>query len=523
MRHTWASRGYQSILLVGVCATSLYLINPVSSPQNNFLGDELEIKRASEAGGYASSWSDSISDTSLDKWRPLNTLFITTVIRFLPHTYGGLSWLSSVLMLLLATCFYVIVSKLSDLSQLRVAGRVRLITQLGTLVITSSHFAYFARTGIFGFLELMPLTLSLVGFLFFQRAIQNGNLGTAAISALSVASAGLIHERYHIVSIAFALLASHRLNRIKNRWRISCCFLVGPLVFVVAIVLLSFNGLRGGGTYPLSSTFGVWIVFRLALAALHVFGGAGGESVFFELESPYRFINNQTFWYNYQLCIPALLVLGAVVPAGYLLIVRRRKRAVSDEAMGSHETRCGSALAGRDAIVVALALLLPAATVIERIESRWLYGSLTFLTVGVCLLSGSQRSPAQVRAGCLTALLLLAVGNFLHRNSFQEYDYWRLRSVKVLNAVRTEEPASGYWSLLVDTPGTDNPNIFLPWALGFGAALMDLNNAPIQILWGNELSSQCLSPCLTFSVYDSSEEFIDERRVANQRINHVWK
>lgn len=300
-------------------------------------------------------------------------------------------------------------------------------------------------------------------------------------------------------------------------------FFVGPPMYILASVLLSFNGLRGGGSFSLSSTFGVWILFRLPVAALHLIGGAGGESVFFDVESPHRFIHNQTFWYNYQLYIPTLLILAAVTPVGYQLILRRRKRAVSDETTGLHKTRIRSAQAGSDAIVVALALLLPAATVIERIESRWLYGSLTFLTVGACLLSASESLPARVRVGYITGLLLLLASNIQHRNSFQQYDYWRIRSEKVLSTVRTQEPASGYWSLLVYTPGTDNPNISLPWALGVGAAFMDLNNAPIQVLYGIDLSPQCLSPCLVVSVYDNGDEFIDERRSENQRLDLVWK
>ena len=128
------------------------------------------------------------------------------------------------------------------------------------------------------------------------------------------------------------------------------------------------------------------------------------------------------------------------------------------------------------------------------------------------------------RFGQYVILGLLILANQNNRNSYEEFDWWRVRSEKVLNVVRSNEPQSGEWGVKVVFPDSKDPNSVVAWGLGNGGAFLSLNNAPSQIVFGSSDETLiCASPCLVIEVSDKGTKQFDFRKFEFQTIQTSWR
>jgi hypothetical protein len=175
-----------------------------------------------------------------------------------------------------------------------------------------------------------------------------------------------------------------------------------------------------------------------------------------------------------------------------------------------------------ESLVIAFALLIPAATVVTRIEARWLFAPFVFFVFALIIMPTSIFSISRFGQFIILGLLILA--NQKSQNSYKEFDWWRVRSEMVLNVVRSNEPQSGEWGVKVVFPDSKDPNSVVKWGLGDGSAFLSLDNAPSQIFVGSsDETINCASPCLVIEVSEKGTKQFDFRKFEFQTIQTSWR
>lgn len=509
LRRFW----YLEYMAVAICAwISLFILNSPPVNFGVFLGDDLQVWEGHNTGTFASNFQESIRNSSLDKWRPLNTIFMISILNVLGDSYRNFYFFSTGLLMLVLVAMWVNIRSITPSN----SKSKFVVPMLGVLVVGSSPFTFFARSGVFGLLEIGPVILCLASFHIYQRARKQESRRLVTYSSLIALSAGLIHERFFMFSFALmAMLAwrSREIRRFQGMWLLPLC----NVIFYVysGAVVLNANVLKGGGESNLNESIGLWILPRYVNAIIHLLGGAGGESVFYDPSKPTLFTRGMMFDDNYSLVLPVIVV--ALLLSVYLSFFRPREERsqVHTDSMIVH-SQC------KELLLVSAALLLPAATVAGRIEARWLFGSLVFLVVAV-----SSSPPQQLmisRVGRLGILVLLTFGNLSNRDSYKEFSWWRIRGEGVLDAVRNNSPASGAWNVAVVWPDGQDINSVTRWALGGGKVFRDLDNGPHEIVFGtSDQVSRCPAPCLIIEATDVGNTKGDYRKAEFQSITTYWK
>jgi len=377
-----------------------------------------------------------------------------------------------------------------------------------------------------------------------QSAKRQGSRLLVVYSAIIALIGGLIHERYFAFSLAQAIVIfiyGRTETRFRGFWLLYLAN-VGFYVFVSSIVL-DLDFLRGGGEVPLSASYGWWIPYRLVFSTLHLLGAAGGEIVGFKAEDPTQFVLSDGFSRNYSLVFPAAFTTILLISAAICLRQWRSSR-----RQKAQRTVLSASV---EALVVALALLIPSATVVSRIETRWLLGSLVFLCLAVAL-SSKSFSPVSLVLIVLFFCTYL-VSNVSSRDSYDEFDYWKFRADQLVNVVRANAPTSGRWNVVIHVPSEDEKDFsaratseaapreerisefsedkedlrILVWALGYGndEPFQPLDNPPegIAFVFEEMATNGCLRPCLVVSVKDVGNIPYDVRRYEFQRVSVRWR
>jgi hypothetical protein len=497
------------VICVGV---SLSILNAPPINDAPFLGDDFLALQAHIDGNYASDYQESLRNTSSDKWRPVNTLLMRPLLSSFGDSYRIFYFFSTVLLAVALFAFWVthkIIKCQSDPTPTWVA-------LLGVLVIGSSPFTFFARSGVYGLLEIGPIILCLCSFSFYQRGRMRESRRLVVYSSLIALTAGLIHERFFMFSIALAVIIAWQ-ARTLIRWRGLWLAPFANIVFYFysAVVVLNTNVLRGGAGPE--STFneaaGPWIIHRFVFASLSLLGGSGGDTILFDSAQPVQFRSGLGFDDNYSLL--ALLVIAISLLPFFWAFLHRRTR----NYLPNTERQC---ISGRfvESIVVAFFLLIPAATVAVQIEARWLFAPLVFLVLALTSLPSS--SNLLMKVGLAAFLGLTVMLNCISMTRYQDFDFWRVRAEKVLNAVQSNEPKAGSWNVAIVWPDSRDNNVVTVWALGNGEVLRNLNNGPGLILFGTrERILECPNPCLVVEVTDNGNP--DIRDTSFQTIQTRWK
>lgn len=528
-----------SILGLAVAVSLLVLNNPPIY-SGKFLGDDLQMWGGHLDGSYASNLQESLRNAGIEKWRPVNTTVMILAFRIFGDSYRNFYWFGSALVALIMVSFYLIGRELTGWTQ----HKAKLIPILGAVVVGTSPFTFAGRAGVIGFLEFAPIVCCLVAFYLYQSAKRQGIRLLVVYSAIFALIGGLIHERYFAFSLALApliLIHGRKEVRFRGFWLLYLAN-IGFYVFVSSIVL-DLNVFRGGGEVPLSASIGSWIPYRLVFSTLHLFGAAGGEIIFFSSQNPMQFVISNGFSRNYSLVFPIAFTTILLASAAYGIGQWKKPR---------HQKVRNTALpASVEALVIAFALLIPSTTVVSRIETRWLFGSLVFLCLAV-VLSSNLANPVSVVL-TITFFCVFLVSNMFHRDSYQKFDYWKFRAEQIVNAVRTNAPNSGEWSVVINIPAFFGEDFAakatseasprdkrsaefseqrddlrtLIWALGYGndEPFQPLDNPPkgIGFVFDELAADRCPRPCLIVSVKDVGNFPYDVRRFELQQVSVRWR
>lgn len=404
--------------------STVFIVGYLSWETRTFVGDDLEVLNAIEGETYLNRWSDILTDTSLDKWRPVNNLYLFVTINLFGNSYPAFWVLNTGLMIALGMSiifFFRTLGLGETLNQ-------RLVISLAIVATLTSPFTFFSRQGIFGFLEIAPIILSIFAYWFFIRADTRNNI---LWSASLLAFAALIHERYLVLSFGFAIIGLYRARtdfRYRSSWR---KYLFFPLFWLYTMIFaLESNPLRGGGEQSFDESIGPWVIGRLLDVTLVLPGSSLGRTLYFDPEgltslvlSPDNYLGfSPRVWFG-------LLFLGLCF-LWVCGVVGQRISSINTELSSAENTsRSFEGARVMEQLAIGLVLMLPAATVVSRLEMRWLFGSFTFAILAVSTwasLGARRNSRFVVLATFILGILsinTISVPNYSDFNFFRENTY----------------------------------------------------------------------------------------------------
>ena len=453
-----------------------------------------------ESGDYLSSWLDVLRDTSLDKWRPVNNAFLFVAVNLFGNSYPAFWMLNTALIASLGIVviwFFHTLGFGESLHQ-------RTLIALATLVILTSPMTFFARQGIFGFLELAPLILAIISYRFFLRPNHSNALEW---SALCAALAFLIHERYLVLTVGLAVFAYLRSKTDSRYQRTALRFLLLPAIWAYTMIFaLGANPLRGGGEVPLDESVGRWILGRLFDAAVLLSGASFGTTVSMDPEGFTSLILGPETYFGAPTRLWATCIaLGILLPTVGSVVVNRFRTISAVLPSVRLESGYAPRRIVQELVLTSGLLLVPAATVVSRIEMRWLFGSLLF---GILALTVGQLARPSVnryaRSGFITLTLLLAVNavgwsHHSHYNMFRTNTYSLIEHIQ---AATTDRDGQSYWVHVK----TDRFLSYVDWSTNRGRALLQgevrevVFNADDPTEWLNSCQSLENRTCVEVSV-----------------------
>ena len=454
----------KSLLLVAtVLSTYLFRLPAV----NGLLyGDDFLLYEASHTTrGYASSFWSSFTQTGGGKYRPLFTPIASILLdRFGDNYYSYQVFSLSIL---------VITTMLLSVLALNLTGNVgaAIVT---SIVIPASRFTWYSQTALHGAMEILAVLWMVLGIWALVKWIQS-DYSTSRyffLILLCIGSSSFTHERYVILATVVPILVFLLGDGIpKQRSKIFALWSIVLLHIALKKYILDIDFLQGGGETALRSSIGVWMLKRFVMALLGAFGFSSGATDYFT--------NNGRQLVTNDIDVRILRVLIVVVV--YFFVFYLLKKSSNFSTNLQPKLRVLGIL-----FASAIALLVPASTVISRLEGRWLLGSdLIFTTVGICLagLIGSAGLRNMALSVLCVCSLLVSIST---RSDYKKFSYDRRQTQYVLDVVQRVDKPVKPWNIDIKIDG------MIDWQFGYGRAFGQISNPPTGITFGGSCDSPCL-------------------------------
>ena len=406
--------------------------------------------------------------TGQDKWRPVSTIPLVLLSRHLGFNNHYFLLVNLVLLSILASivgCYTYSLSKRFS------------VAIVSTAAVALTPFNWYAQTSLFGLMEVLDVLLCLIALILICKNYEKETGLRFALAYSFLLASSLCHERFLIVAIS-SWAYSQLFRRDKDNNRFSIYLLTIPLVHILLKgFVLQIDPLTGGGESNLRSGFGPWIIehFKDSLGAL--FGMKSGLGIYYSEGTFQTKVANSHF---------GLFGLVVFIPAIVSIVYMFLRRADHSQ---SPKVASNSLLFMRSGLffVTALALLVPAATVVERVEGRWLFASQVFLLIAfVCAVIAlwKENSTSQIVISCIAfsfSLAIVATG-LMYRGQAQDYLAIQSQPTAALQNIESEVPLNEDWGLLVNQTDATMPTA---WQFGYGAIFSQLPNPPSFVQFGS--------------------------------------
>ena len=313
-------------------------------------------------------------------------------------------------------------------------------------------------------------SISLIAFLTFILLMSTGLCDSCRINrwtplALLIATLG--HERYLFVVPfvwAFLMFAPQIPVKLRKTTTTYLWIFIGHIM--VRVVLLDIDPMTGGGESSLRDGAGIWIVRHLADAIIASLNFTSPLGKYYN-KSTFAVLSNDSS-IGFVAVIP-LIAVAALLLAG-----------VIKAPVPTGRRDVGTLQIFLFLPVMALSLLLPAATVSERIEGRWIFGPQ--IVVFIALVSATSRITARFKSRTLSLLatsamiLSLVWPSLFYQQDRHVFNALRDQTIDVLNIINDEHALNGArWGAIVSQSDATIP---VSWQFGYGAAFSQLKNAP---------------------------------------------
>jgi len=460
------------------------VIFKVGTVHGFFYGDDfLVYKSHNTPGGYSNSFLSSFVQQGGGKYRPLFTPLLNLIFSWHGNSYEAFHFYQILLLTLCALIFAAISFKLTQNG---------LITILSPVLVLASRFNWYGQTAVHGIMELLAIAWFLLSIYFLISWTETYKSGFFYLAVLTLSASSFTHERYVLAPVIIwrvLLFARHiRLNAEIRTRQISVLLLIPLFNWAVKTYIIHVSFFNGGGEASVLSSSGFMIVHRLVASFFGVLGFSSGVNDYFTksgwgLQDPWG-RNALSDWSRY---FRIILVLVMIL---YFIYIIRHKRVSNDKNMDdkkkSDETR-------RLIIIAAFfGSILPAATVISRVEGRWLFGpELLFWLLLISFIKAIERRKLRLLSTMLISIaLLLSISG---RQKYDQFSYDRRLAINVMSRASLDAPEKLNWSLTIKS------NEVNPWMFGYGASFSQLKNPPDFVLFNSE---SCPRPCLEIETYE---------------------
>lgn len=458
------------------------------------IGDDyLSIKASLNTIGSRGFWSDFWLQGG-GKWRPVTTVILYWFQRHFEYSYFPYQLLNLSLLTICAALVGVISYMLC---------KSVFVAVLTSFAISVSQLTWYAQISVFGLMELLAIIFLLLAgtcaVLSIHLPSESPKLAVKLqlLAFLSLFLCTLTHERYLLTTLCFWILflaSSSRNTQIRRR---SWIFLLIPLTHVIIKgLVLKLDPLQGGGESRLRSVYGTWLLEHLRDSFLGLIGYFSGSGKYYS-QWPLGRLASQT----------DLQVLGPLIICGPLLSMLIVMFIVQPD-----RTRLGiiKLLDLKTLFVLSLlvATLLPAATVIQRVESRWLLAP-QILLVLFCIATVTKNfrsGPIRLATLCVLPSCLIVVA--IHYSGKSDaFTIIRDQPSLVISQLEKVAPSNTQWVLAVNQDDSTMPT---NWQFGYGQAFDQMSNPPYLI------ADECpkgnkLIPCVRVELHGANSPLITIR------------
>lgn len=462
-----------------VAATSIHLFLRLPNHKYPMYGDDFLGVQVGQLPLRSGGFFENVWLVGGGKWRPITTPLLLFLGNRWGYSYTSFQILNSVLLISASVLAGAICLKLSAKLSLSV---------LATSTVVVSHFNWFAQISIYGSMELLAIIFLLGSILVaFGEELNSRQVG---ISVLFLTLSTFCHERYILCSLVFvAYFLKIQKTRVEQigAWT---PLLVPILHIALKSFVLNLNPLAGGGESNLRDGAGLWIIQHFADALKMLVGWYSGAGHFYSGDRLGDLAERDKIGLGGSAPVVVLLFLMI------LLLLLHTKDDHNRRVQEVHKSDIAMLLFG-----VAVVCLIPAATVVERIEARWMFASQILLILGLASCVGWIRSFISLFLACLVSLSYLVLG-VVYLDKSESYTVLRDQPTSVLARLAQQAPASEHWSVVITQ--TDS-KVSSAWQFGYGSSLSQLPNPPYFVNITSDPTAGCIQglvrlPCLKVSL-----------------------
>jgi hypothetical protein len=428
-----------------------------------FGDDYLSVSESLNPVGSGGFWSD-VWLHGGGKWRPVTTPILFWLHRQFRFSYIPYQVLNLFLLIICATfvgiaCYFLCKS---------VSGAA-----LTSLAISVSHLTWYAQISVFGIMELLAIILVMTAS---ACALLSINLPETRLihayrlqlmACLFLLLSTLTHERYLLTVICFWILYLSNKSRSSELSRRSWIFLLIPLTHVIFKgFLLNLDPIQGGGESRIRNVYGFWLAEHLKDSILGLLGYYSGSGRYY------------TPWPLGRLAAQSdLQILGVIMSYGPLVLILIVVVARSDNRR-TNKTRC---LDSQIFFLLSLtfATILPAATVIQRIESRWLLAPQIFFVLFCIAMINEKIKENKIKIFSLSLFpLCLSVVSVYYQSQINAFTMLRDQPSSIILTLGKVAPTNKPWVLSVTQSDSTMPTF---WQFGYGQAFNQMQNPPYAL------------------------------------------
>jgi len=470
-----------TVVVLGFCLVFGFQLRTVNT---RLSGDDfLLVNFWSQLPIDAKSIWDLLWLTGQDKWRPVSTVPLVLLSRNLGFNNQFFVLINLVLLSILAS---VVGSYTYSISKRFSVAFV----SMAAVAITP--FNWYAQTSLFGIMEILDILLCLLGLILLCKNFENETGSTFALSYTFLFAASLTHERFLIVPIScWAYSLFFRCNTERNRFPIYLLTIPLLHIFLKGFVL-HIDPFTGGGESNIRSSFGPWILghFRDSFSAL--FGMKSGMGIYY---------SDGTFQAKASASHLEFFGLVIFLPALISLVYIFLRRADSTQ---TPKTALSSQLLMRSGLflVSALALLIPSATVVERVEGRWLLAPQIFLLIAfvsliIYLCEANTPNPKIIGYLAVSFSLAIVTTGLIYRDHSKDYLAVQSQPTIALQKLDSVVPVNEDWGVLINQTDSNMP---AAWQFGYGTIFSQLSNPPSFVQFGSSWN-QCMTAAQEYTCF----------------------
>lgn len=418
-----------------------------------FVGDDYLLLNASRStNGYASSLIGCLNDLGAGKWRPMFTCTVTPLLRLFSDNYWCFFFLNLVLIFLVSLTAGNLLRRIVKLPEWIVAFCV--------FIVPFSRFTWYGRVSPYGVMEFGALLFALLFAHQFMSALTRQTNSSWYLAGGLASLSSLFHERYMVLLAAGFLVSIFNVRNKRAPVPSAPWLLFLGWLFAIKATFLDADPLTGGGEVSFRSSADTWILEHFIVGVKAVAGIGNGTNILFDESGYWRVPALGTLGKFWLVALPLIVFVISTLRTTLYSRVFDSNNDTSQESVNQEIVACQLLLTS------GLLLIIPASTIISRIEGRWLFGPEVFLFIFMIAVLRSLKC----RFIFMSCLLLF---NITCLKFLPEYEAWTRIPNQILEHVHEElEGRTDLVYTVVDPSGTTLGN--LQWSLGYGSSFKQI-------------------------------------------------